>query len=1170
MEKRISVTLAADETNLLRGFAASSAGASQLGAATEAAMARAASSGTRVLESVGQLTQSVNTGAVAAQAYSAAGERFVLSLDRQARSFGKTRSELLEMQAVELGVSQQAAPFIARLREQETALGSLGGAARAASMAAGVLGESEEQAAVRLRAVATGALERAQALTEQVAAARAAAVAERELSAATVTKTGSGYQGHITNQNRGFQELTRDINEVNAALTAIERGAGSQKTIQAQTDTLISLWKQGRLSAEQYEGAIKRLNVSEAALARSSEQATAQGDRFIANLKEQAATAGMSARQIMEYRAAQLGVGARAAPLIAQLDGVSKSMSQTGMSAHQTAASMRMVPAALGLITGQMSGMSASLLGQNSALIMMASQGSRLVDTFGGMGGAVRAFGASLGSFLTNPLTIGVAAVIGLGSAFLATDKRMAQFSQSLSMTNGYSGKSSQQLWNMSQSLGALVGSSEKAAAALNAVVSSGKFTGIAVEQIAQSAVLMEQATGQAVSQTIAQFEQLQSEPAKGLIALNQQYHFLTASMYEQVRALEEQGRKQEAANLAVELFSRKSSEMTKGAIENAGAVAKAWAMVTGAINIAATAVMNFGKDRPMSQIQEDLDLYNSKIKDEQARGKGSWWGGGANETAIERYKTEIAKLEAEGSRVQLRSQGAEDTAKIDASVGRAAKLGDAYRATLSVQQKLREEQKAAENDYMNEQAYRLETTGARDDELERRQRVIQDDFEKKIASAERKGAGPGEKNDAATTYLQRLREQGAVLQEQLLSEEKLGSAAQEHVKFEQMIADLKGKVILTAEEKSYLATEGRLRAQVQRNVAMEQEKTLRDGILKMEERSAQIQASMASANEGRRDQYDRQLNGIGMGKVEQERILAQKSLYKEAQRAQEQLDKVTPKDLLGSEKYLAEQLKIRDALQQSLHEQASYYASLDRLQSDWRNGAREAFSDYVDSANNAAQQSQGMFANMFQGMENSLSQMITTGKADFKGLATSIIADIARIQARSAVAGLASMVMQAFSGFSGATVGGSMTGDLSGMSVVGGGSWGSGFGARAQGGPVLSGKMYEVNEQGPELFSQKGRTYLMAGDSDGYVTPIVQGRPSGTADGATTMPDISVHNYGGAKVDVQRMSDGQIRMEIDRQIKKQTPAIMAHQQRSTNSRFSRAQQESILSQRRR
>lgn len=48
-------------------------------------------------------------------------ESFISSLQDQANAIGKTRAEILELKATELGVSTQAAPFIAKLREQDAA-----------------------------------------------------------------------------------------------------------------------------------------------------------------------------------------------------------------------------------------------------------------------------------------------------------------------------------------------------------------------------------------------------------------------------------------------------------------------------------------------------------------------------------------------------------------------------------------------------------------------------------------------------------------------------------------------------------------------------------------------------------------------------------------------------------------------------------------------------------------------------------------------------------------------------------------------------------------------------------------------------------------------------------------------------------------------------------------
>lgn len=60
---------------------------------------------------------------------------FIDSLRGQAETIGKTRSEILAMQAAQLGVTDKAAPFIAALKEQETRFNAYGKSAKEVTMA---------------------------------------------------------------------------------------------------------------------------------------------------------------------------------------------------------------------------------------------------------------------------------------------------------------------------------------------------------------------------------------------------------------------------------------------------------------------------------------------------------------------------------------------------------------------------------------------------------------------------------------------------------------------------------------------------------------------------------------------------------------------------------------------------------------------------------------------------------------------------------------------------------------------------------------------------------------------------------------------------------------------------------------------------------------------------
>lgn len=90
-----------------------------------------------------------------------------------------------------------------------------------------------------------------------------------------------------------------------------------------------------------------------------------------------------------------------------------------------------------------------------------------------------------------------------------------------------------------------------------------------------------------------------------------------------------------------------------------------------------------------------------------------------------------------------------------------------------------------------------------------------------------------------------------------------------------------------------------------------------------------------------------------------------------------------------------------KQAIEQLNYEQSRTFES----------GARRAFNNYVDMATDAARASEMVFSNAFQGMEDALLRFVTTGKLDFKSLTVSILSDIARIQIRKAIAGIAGAI---------------------------------------------------------------------------------------------------------------------------------------------------------------
>ena len=133
--------------------------------------------------------------------------------------------------------------------------------------------------------------------------------------------------------------------------------------------------------------------------------------------------------------------------------------------------------------------------------------------------------------------------------------------------------------------------------------------------------------------------------------------------------------------------------------------------------------------------------------------------------------------------------------------------------------------------------------------------------------------------------------------------------------------------------------------------------------------------------------------------------------------------------------------------------------------------GASEALRKYGEDATNTGAQIESSLTNAFKGAEDALVSFATTGKLNFAGLAQSIIADLARIQAKAAISGILKYLGGAVGDFfgGGAGLGSDPTGSQfsqTGADVAG---------RRATGGPVGAGGRYLVGENGPEILTMGG-----------------------------------------------------------------------------------------------
>ncbi|MDU9398026.1 phage tail tape measure protein [Pseudomonas sp. zfem003] len=822
-------------------------------------------------------------------------------------------------------------------------------------------------------------------------------------------------------------------------------------------------------------------------------------------------------------------LGAQAERARSALTGADDGIRRTGVSAAQTAAALRQLPA-------QFTDIVTSLQGGQSPLIVLLQQGGQIKDSFGGVGPALRET-AKYAAGLINPFTLAAAAVGVLGVALYQGSQESVAFNKAIITSGNFAGTSASQLQAMAAAIDGVTGTRRQAAAALAEFTNAGVFTADQLQSLTTAAVAWEDATGQAISETVAQFKRLQDEPAAASAKLNEQYNYLTAAIYEQITALEAQGKESEAAQLATETYSQALIERSSQIEENLGYVEKAWKGIKDAAGEAWDSMLGVGRtETPMDRL-DAIDRRRNGFDAQRAGGAtllGGYFAGLAS-IATDVYKNKTTDEKKRLSDIESALQAIQDegeqaalegvSKRQDAAAVKAISRIEAIRkSTLSNEQKRKLELDKLKQDLATIRLKNPDSAFLTDSSVASLEQAIADKYKD---PKERKTRQKAYQDDAATKMLMSLREEQSALEAQLSTNEKLTSEQKKRAEFEALIAQLKGKDVLTAEQKSLLASQDAIKAQLDRNVAISEEVRLRQESVKFQERAAQIQASIDASAQGRSEQYSRQLDAFGMGKRELERVQSEASIFREFRRYQDQLNKATPKGMLGSAEYKAQVEEIKSGLNDALRANEDYYRRLDELRGDWQNGTKAALADYVDSSRDTAGQFYDSFSKSLTGLEDALVNFVMTGKLSFSDLANSIIADLVRIEARKAIAfaiggsesgggsgfgGLLSLGFTAASAYFGGGLSASASGSLAaGASQSGYAMDLSNFvaGARAGGGPVSAGSMYQVGENNrPELLTQGGRSYLIPGDG-GNVVPF-KGQRGGNQTVNITFPGIT------------------------------------------------------------
>jgi phage-related minor tail protein len=291
----------------------------------------------------------------------------------------------------------------------------------------------------------------------------------------------------------------------------------------------------------------------------------------------------------------------------------------------------------------------------------LLQQGGQLKDTFGGIGNAARALGGYVVS-LINPFTLAAAAVGTLGYSYFQGSKELDEYRKALILTGNAVGLTGGQMQDMARSMAAVSGTQTAASEALVAFVNAGASGSDSLQKFAQSALNFSKVTGQAVEDIAKQFADLGKNPLEASVKLNDSTNFLTMSLYEQIKALDEQGKKTEAANVAQQAYSDTLNQNTAQITANLGTIEKGWNAIASATKGAWDWMKNVGRDdgptQKLAKLQLDVVNAENNLKSAIASSVGGAASGKAKayEKELQAAQDKLAEFNKTTALSQIRA----------------------------------------------------------------------------------------------------------------------------------------------------------------------------------------------------------------------------------------------------------------------------------------------------------------------------------------------------------------------------------------------------------------------------------------------------------------------------------------------------------------------------------
>ncbi|EKB01417.1 phage tail tape measure protein [Proteus mirabilis] len=682
------------------------------------------------------------------------------------------------------------------------------------------------------------------------------------------------------------------------AVKGLSGGTSALRAIQAQLNQEV---KKGTIHQQDYRTLISAITSESMKLRREEESLTQQKTRFIQRLKEQVATQNLSREQMLRYQASQLGVSSSAEIYIRRLSESSKE-------------------------TKEFDKNSKSLAGRLQGIANSFNMGS-LVR--GGIWGGI------------------TAGLTGVAKLAYDAEREFSQFNKQLILTGNYANKSASQLNEMARTLAGGGITRGEMALSISSVVGTGVFSNNEISRVSKAAAQMNYITGQAIDTTIDQFKRLQDEPLQMSLELEKANHHLTASQLEQIRTLELQGNKTEAAKLAIDAYAQSINDGANDISDSLGFLESAWINIQREAKKAWDAMLDIGRDKGVT---EKLTTYKEQLYQLQLHGMENSYEGRELQKVIKelenkKYEQDLKNAQAQAVKDseqfkvnQIRNQE-KWKSYFSWETQRLQKLAELEQDKHSLTQKQYEEAKAMINFRLRDR--QMPGTG--------------------------KGKGyvvptGNREEEKASRDLLALQAQLEMLKKHQSANDVISQQRKDFQKEQAQFAILEQAQLtrrLTNAEKSLLSNKENILAQKEKLALVGDEVALQERLNKMQDQA---------------DKYIVQQS--------EKRKAIEESMGKSAREQQRYLERA---QLLAGQKE-------NPQLNNMLAEQQKTWEVEDQKRANWLKGAETAWGNYKDTALDVNTQVQNATSMVLNGFSSQLTNVLVDGEANFKDFTKSIL----------------------------------------------------------------------------------------------------------------------------------------------------------------------------------